>query len=233
MSAQRKRKKQRPRRTFYEPDQQYIVDWLDSQKNLGMSLQLIITDAIYRYGNGDVIEQYIARRNVAEEFERYPDALPQREVTLTQPVKQSKPKAIRQQQTSKSEPDKQSQRGNGVRDDNRQFITTRNEIQGETIPNVPVTELQEQPKAPVVRKEQSASRTAPKQPNTNASSELVHEGERSGGAGTGEQSGRKVRSSVAHIDAKKQPNQKPQDDVLEADYNPLDVMFSDIGSRFE
>lgn len=262
---QRKRtnkKKQRPRRTFYEPDQQYIVDWLDSQHNLGTSLQLIITDAIHRYGEGDVIEQYIARRNVAEEFERFPDANP----PLRQPenhrvgeprvtnVKQTKSQKGKQQVTQ-TEPDIKRQRGNVVNDDTREPTDTRNRIQREDVQPVQRTE-QERPTEPqasqtVRQKPQERSTgTAPKQPSTNASSELVHQGERNVRAGVDRNRGtgrteRKVRSTVVHAEIKKpqqqevnqnqkpkeQPKQKPE--ALEKDYNPIEVMFGDIGSRFE
>jgi len=267
--TQRKRtnkKKQRPRRTFYEPDQQYIVDWLDSQHNLGTSLQLIITDAIHRYGEGDVIEQYIARRNVAEEFERFPDANPPSrqpenhqvsEPRVTK-LKQSNSKSRTQkskQQVTQTEPDIKRQRGNVVNDDKRESTDTRNRIQREEVQDVQGTEqerpTESQASQPVRQKPQERSTgTAPQQSNTNASSELVHQGERNVGAGVDNRetgrTERKVRSTVAHAEIKKpqqqqevNQNQKPKEqpkqepEALEKDYNPIEVMFGDIGSRFE
>ncbi|MCC2252726.1 hypothetical protein JUJ52_22655 [Virgibacillus sp. AGTR] len=54
--------KKRKRRSFWEPDSKKIVSWLDSQTDLGTSLQLIIVDAIRKYGEGDVIKSHLNQR---------------------------------------------------------------------------------------------------------------------------------------------------------------------------
>lgn len=73
--------KSRKRRTFWEPDSKSIVDWLDNQQNLGTSLQVIVIDAIRKYGNGDVVTTF---------FERREETLDESEVNVS--VKKPKPK---------------------------------------------------------------------------------------------------------------------------------------------
>jgi len=58
MSEQDKRK----RRSFWEPDSPSVKAWLDAQTELGTSLQLIIVDAIRKYGQGDVIKAHLNQR---------------------------------------------------------------------------------------------------------------------------------------------------------------------------
>lgn len=55
-------KKQRKRRSFWEPDSPALIKWLDEQNELGTSLQLIIVDAIHKYGEGDVIKAHLSQR---------------------------------------------------------------------------------------------------------------------------------------------------------------------------
>lgn len=55
-------KKQRKRRSFWEPDSPALLKWLDEQNELGTSLQLIIVDAIHKYGEGDVIKAHLSQR---------------------------------------------------------------------------------------------------------------------------------------------------------------------------
>lgn len=57
--------KQRPhkRRTFREPDSKSVIEWLDNQQDLGISIHLIVSDAIRKYGNGDVVTTFIERRD--------------------------------------------------------------------------------------------------------------------------------------------------------------------------
>ncbi|PAF27400.1 hypothetical protein CHH61_03515 [Shouchella clausii] len=52
----------RKRRTFWEPESERLVAWLDAQADLGTSLQLIIVDAIKKYGEGDVIKAHLKQR---------------------------------------------------------------------------------------------------------------------------------------------------------------------------
>lgn len=54
--------KKRKRRSFWEPDSEKLVSWLDDQSDLGRSLQLIIVDAIHKYGEGDVIMAHLNQR---------------------------------------------------------------------------------------------------------------------------------------------------------------------------
>jgi hypothetical protein len=60
----------RKRRTFWEPESERLVAWLDAQADLGTSLQLIIVDAIKKYGEGDVIKAHLKQR----EYFFYEDA---------------------------------------------------------------------------------------------------------------------------------------------------------------
>lgn len=59
-------KKDRKRRSFWEPDSKKVVDWINNQTDLGTSLQLIIVDAMHKYGEGDVIKAHLNQR------EQYP-----------------------------------------------------------------------------------------------------------------------------------------------------------------
>lgn len=52
----------RKRRTFWEPESERLIAWLDAQADLGTSLQLIIVDAIKKYGEGDVIKAHLKQR---------------------------------------------------------------------------------------------------------------------------------------------------------------------------
>lgn len=54
--------KKRKRRSFWEPESEKLVEWLDAQTDLGTSLQLIIVDAIHKYGEGDVIKAHLNQR---------------------------------------------------------------------------------------------------------------------------------------------------------------------------
>ncbi|MGX1195712.1 hypothetical protein [Metabacillus sp. SLBN-84] len=54
--------KKRKRRSFWEPESKKLNDWLDAQSDLGTSLQLIIVDAIHKYGEGDVIKAHLSQR---------------------------------------------------------------------------------------------------------------------------------------------------------------------------
>lgn len=51
--------KKRKRRTFWEPESPNVVAWLNAQGDLGMSLQLIIVEAMNKYGTDDVIQSHL------------------------------------------------------------------------------------------------------------------------------------------------------------------------------
>lgn len=53
MSEKRKRK------SFWEPEQEHIRQWIANQKDLGRSIQLVAAEAIAKYGDGDVIEAMV------------------------------------------------------------------------------------------------------------------------------------------------------------------------------
>lgn len=53
MSEKRKRK------SFWEPEQEHIQQWIANQKDLGRSIQLLAADAIQKYGQGDAIEAMV------------------------------------------------------------------------------------------------------------------------------------------------------------------------------
>lgn len=60
--AKDSKRKTRKRRSFWEPESKELVAWLNSQADLGKSLQLIIVDAIHQYGRGDAVDAYLQRR---------------------------------------------------------------------------------------------------------------------------------------------------------------------------
>lgn len=64
MAKTTKRTKKRKRRSFWEPEQKAVVDWMNAQSDLGTSLQLIIVDAIRTYGSGDAVRAFLAHRDV-------------------------------------------------------------------------------------------------------------------------------------------------------------------------
>lgn len=52
----------RKRRSFWEPESAALIEWLDEQSDLGKSLQVLIVDAIERYGSGDAVSAYLNQR---------------------------------------------------------------------------------------------------------------------------------------------------------------------------
>lgn len=60
--AKKLNKAVRKRRSFFEPASPVLVKWLAEQNDLGVSLQLIIVDAIRNYGEGDVIQAFLKAR---------------------------------------------------------------------------------------------------------------------------------------------------------------------------
>ncbi|MGX1266792.1 hypothetical protein RKD55_004736 [Rossellomorea marisflavi] len=77
-------KKDRKRRSFWEPDSKKVVDWINSQTDLGTSLQLIIVDAMHKYGDGDVIKAHLNQR------EQYPG----QEIPMTGNTATSRPESL-------------------------------------------------------------------------------------------------------------------------------------------
>ncbi|MED4128491.1 hypothetical protein [Shouchella miscanthi] len=61
-NVQQNEQRKRKRRSFWEPDSEKIITWLDKQADLGTSLQLIIVDAMRKYGDGDVIKAHLSQR---------------------------------------------------------------------------------------------------------------------------------------------------------------------------
>lgn len=64
MSRQNEASKQRKdvdrkRRSFWEPESDRANEWLDAQYDISVSLQLIITDAINKYGTGDAMRAHL------------------------------------------------------------------------------------------------------------------------------------------------------------------------------
>lgn len=49
----------RKRKSFWEPEQPHIKEWIANQKDLGRSIQLLAADAIQKYGQGDAIEAMV------------------------------------------------------------------------------------------------------------------------------------------------------------------------------
>lgn len=62
MAKKTSKKSTRKRRSFFEPESKVLADWLAEQNDLGVSLQLIIVDAIRNYGDGDVIQAFLTAR---------------------------------------------------------------------------------------------------------------------------------------------------------------------------
>lgn len=81
----------RKRRSFWEPDSPAIRQWIDAQHDLGVSLQLIIVDALARYGNGDVILAHLAERETQASglftiHAEHPERIPERFAELTRQI---------------------------------------------------------------------------------------------------------------------------------------------------
>lgn len=62
MAKKATKKPTRKRRSFFEPESRVLAEWLAQQNDLGVSLQLIIVDAIRNYGEGDVIQAFLTAR---------------------------------------------------------------------------------------------------------------------------------------------------------------------------
>lgn len=62
MAKRQTKKASRKRRSFFEPESKVLSEWLAQQNDLGVSLQLIIVDAIRNYGDGDVIQAFLTAR---------------------------------------------------------------------------------------------------------------------------------------------------------------------------
>lgn len=87
MSGSHENEKKRKRRSFWEPESEQVITWLDAQTDLGTSLQLIIVDAIRTYGKGDVIKAHLAQRERFDQ-ESAPQPLDKRP---PRPMEQPKP----------------------------------------------------------------------------------------------------------------------------------------------
>lgn len=104
--------KKRKRRTFWEPESPNVVAWLNAQGDLGMSLQLIIVEAMNKYGTDDVIQSHLRQleaggqarptmRPVEEMVEATdapvtPQAPPAPQPQSAEPVRQAAPQPPRQ-----------------------------------------------------------------------------------------------------------------------------------------
>lgn len=133
-----RKKPTRKRRSFFEPESKVLAKWLADQNDLGVSLQLIIVDAIRNYGEGDVIQAFLTAR------ERVPG---EPQVTSSLPV----PTAVLQP----SAPDKAARKTSSMKD----------KVAGETsiTPDAPEDELSAevtvQPEAP--KPEPAKAKAAP------------------------------------------------------------------------
>lgn len=99
--------KKRKRRTFWEPESPNVVAWLNAQGDLGMSLQLIIVEAMNKYGTDDVIQSHL--RQLESGGQARPTMRPVEEAVATtdtpvtppvpqqaEPVRQAAPQPPRQ-----------------------------------------------------------------------------------------------------------------------------------------
>lgn len=99
--------KKRKRRTFWEPESPNVVAWLNAQGDLGMSLQLIIVEAMNKYGTDDVIQSHL--RQLESNGQAQPTMRPVEEAVTTtdasvtppapqpaEPVRQAAPQAPQQ-----------------------------------------------------------------------------------------------------------------------------------------
>lgn len=83
--AQHKTAKKPKRRSFWEPESEKLVAWLNDQSDLGTSLELIIVDALHKYGEGDVIKSYLRQREEAF-YQNEPQSTPKQPVR--EPIQQ-------------------------------------------------------------------------------------------------------------------------------------------------
>lgn len=107
MSEAHETEKKRKRRSFWEPESDKVVEWLDAQTDLGTSLQLIIVDAIRQYGKGDVIKAHLTQRERMYQDEPQPLAeRPLRPNVQVFPPEPSEPDTadVRAESTEAAEP---------------------------------------------------------------------------------------------------------------------------------
>lgn len=191
------RKEKRKRRSFWEPESETIVNWLNQQTDLGTSLQLIIVDAIEKYGNGDVIKAYLTRRESG-----LGQILRPAQVTETSPIQERYEEPRVEQRTEQPDVRREPVRESRPEVPVQQEQAYTPEPQGD-VTDILLKDLEEYRAKP---EQQAQRRTTRPQP---------------------------VRQEPVK---QKQPTQQPESQhqtELADDYDPIEVMMGDVGSRFD
>lgn len=181
------RKEKRKRRSFWEPESETIVNWLNQQTDLGTSLQLIIVDAIKKYGNGDVIKAYLTQRESG--LGHMPHQV---QATETRPMQERYEEPRVEQRTEEPE----------VKREPIQQKQTYTSEQGD-VTDILLKDLEEYRAKP---EQQAQRRTTRSQP---------------------------VRQEPVKQEKRAQQLEPQHRTELADDYDPIEVMMGDLGSRFD
>lgn len=182
------RKEKRKRRSFWEPESETIVNWLNQQTDLGTSLQLIIVDAIEKYGDGDVIKAYLTQRESG--LGQIPRPV---QVTETRPTQEryEKPE-VKRKSIRESRPEISAQ----------QEKAHAPKPQGD-VADILLKDLEEYRTKPEQQAQQRTTRSQP------------------------------VRQEPVKQEKRAQQLEPQHRTELADDYDPIEVMMGDLGSRFD
>lgn len=192
----RAKKQNRPkRRSFYEPESKKLIDWLNAQHDLGTSLQLIIVDAIQKYGDGDVIKAYLKTR----------------EAHVTRESRDAKSVPVKEIKPNKVEYRLQSVKQEGNAKQESKIVPAKENKASDT---------------------SDAARKAPKKESKANTPESDYDPiealTRDAEAGFLES-----REDVRTAKQPARPASEIESPLASDEYDPLAVMFEDIGSRFD
>lgn len=191
------RKEKRKRRSFWEPESETIVNWLNQQTDLGTSLQLIIVDAIKKYGNGDVIKAYLAQREFG--LGRTPRQVQATEIRPTQ-KRYEEPRV--EQRTEKPEVKRKSVQESRPEISAQQEKAHASASQGD-VADILLKDLEEYKVKPEQQAQQRTTRSQP------------------------------VRQEPVKQEKPTQQLKPQHRTELADDYDPIEVMMRDVGSRFD
>lgn len=197
-------KKQRKRRSFWEPDSPALIKWLDEQNELGTSLQLIIVDAIHKYGEGDVIKAHLSQRE--QQYYANEAAAPMTPKTATAvsttpvaPVQQVEPTYVEQPTVENNIGDMELEVSEVYEQKEQREVQP-------AVSSQPIQQQQQQPK-------QEQQRQEPVQPSKETAFD--------------------ISSELSKIEQSRQepPRQPSAPEPEEEEYDPIATMLNDAGSR--
>lgn len=198
--------KKRKRRSFWEPESETLIKWLDQQSDLGTSLQLIIVDAIRKYGDGDAVKSYLRQRES--------DFKPEEHETVRQveqPIQEAKPEPTEPEVQQKPKQEDVTPKPKDVEP------KIKSEPERKSVRVIP----SEKTEGKWVTNEKIEPKQEPKQKEQ----ELF---DPTAALAKAEQ---EVKEKPKEVEPK---TEKPeQNEPDESEYDPIEVMMGDIGSRFE